>query len=91
MPHIQELTADQATLKAQIARYERRGYTVVVAPTSMSVPYPLGRYRIDFKASRRGRYIAGLIRTRQDLSDLADVAKVIAALPGWELDFISQG
>ena len=91
MPHIQELTADQATLEAQIARYERRGYKVVMTPAPMSLPYPLGRYRIDFKASRRGRYIAGLIRTRQDLSDLAGLVGAVASLPGWELDFISQG
>jgi hypothetical protein len=95
MSSTEDLSAEQATLKARVEHYRKKGFTVTKYPDPATLPGRLRGYSLDFLAVGHSVTQAGIVRaaSRRAINgpdNLVGIAEAIEAMEGWELDVVMQ-
>jgi hypothetical protein len=90
MTSIFEVREEEA-IRAVAARYENRGYTVVVRPAPELLPPPLKAIQPDLLASNSTENVIIEVRSKATLAPTSEpkrIAQTVATMPGWRFELV---
>jgi hypothetical protein len=82
---------EEDAIRAVAARYESRGYTVVVRPAPELLPPPLKAIRPDLLASNSSENVIIEVRSKATIARSVEpkrIAQKMAGLPGWRFELV---